>query len=51
MRTIELALRQLRRDQADADWNGDTARAEALRAEIARLEMLAAHGETHDLPF
>lgn len=49
--SIADALTKLRRWLIDADWTGDDARADEIRAEIARLEMLASYGETHDLPF
>lgn len=48
---IAFTLKRLRAALIDAEWQGDAAEVEGLRAEIARLEMLASYGETHDLPF
>lgn len=48
---IRFELKKLRAALADAEWQGDAAEVDALRAQIARLEMLESYGETHDLPF
>lgn len=48
---IAPALRRLRESLNEARWSGDRKAEEQAAQEIARLEMLARYGETHDMPF
>jgi len=51
MESNELKLKRLRAELNEADWEGDTARADAIRHEMARLELMLSVGTKFDEPF
>lgn len=51
MESNELKLARLRKELIDAEWNYDIAREDALRREIARLELMLTVGTHYDEPF
>ena len=48
---IDTKIRRAKRTIIELDWDGDTAGADALRAEIARYEEHKALNQTHDVPW
>lgn len=48
---IARSISALRKQIADAEWNGNTAAADALRPRLASLELMKARGEQWDVPF
>lgn len=51
MESNELKLKRLRAELNEADWEGDTTRADAIRHEMARLELMLSVGTHYDEPF
>jgi hypothetical protein len=51
MESNSLKLARLRRELIDAEWASDIAREDALRREIARLELMLELGTLYDEPF
>ena len=51
MESNELKLARLRKELIDAEWDYDIAREDALRREIARLELMLSVGTHYDEPF
>ena len=51
MESNALKLSRLRRELNEAEWSYDIAREDALRREIARLELMLAVGTHYDEPF
>ncbi len=51
MESNSLKLARLRKELNDAEWNSDIAREDALRREIARLELMLELGTHYDEPF
>lgn len=48
---ISRSIAALRKQISDAEWNGDTATADALRPRLASLLMMQRYGEQWDVPF
>jgi hypothetical protein len=51
MESNNLKLSRLRRELNEAEWTSDIAREDALRREIARLELMLELGTQYDEPF
>jgi len=51
MESNSLKLSRLRKELNDAEWTSDVARIDALRREIARLELMIERGTHYDEPF
>ncbi len=51
MESNSLKLARLRKELIDAEWTSDIAREDALRREIARLELMLTVGTHYDEPF
>jgi hypothetical protein len=51
MESNVLKLARLRKELIDAEWSYDIAREDALRREIARLELMLELGTQYDEPF
>jgi hypothetical protein len=51
MESNALKLSRLRRELNEAEWTSDIAREDALRREIARLELMLELGTQYDEPF
>jgi len=51
MESNELKLKRLRAELNEADWEGDATRADAIRHEMARLELMLSVGTHYDEPF
>ena len=51
MESNALKLSRLRRELNEAEWTSDIAREDALRREIARLELMLTVGTQYDEPF
>ena len=51
MESNALKLSRLREELIDAEWTSDIAREDALRREIARLELMIELGTHYDEPF
>jgi hypothetical protein len=48
---ITRSIAAIRKQISDAEWNGDTAAADALRPRLASLQLMQARGEQWDVPF
>jgi len=51
MESNALKLARLRKELNEAEWDGDAKHVNALRSEIARLELMLAVGTHYDAPF
>jgi hypothetical protein len=51
MESNSLKLARLRKELNEAEWTSDIAREDALRREIARLELMIELGTHYDEPF
>jgi len=51
MESNNLKLSRLRRELNEAEWTSDITREDALRREIARLELMLELGTQYDEPF
>lgn len=50
-RSITRSIAAIRKQISDAEWNNDTAAADALRPRLSSLQLMQARGEQWDVPF